>query len=86
MIHLLMIIALNGKKGEDTMKKFKDWYEGVSGKEFPNAAIHNGNWFMEHGLPLVVSCLCCESTLLLPDAYLDDEGYIYCPSCAGVDE
>ena len=46
------------------MKKFKDWYKEVSGKEFPNAATHNGNWFMEHGLPLVVSCTCCESTLL----------------------
>ena len=65
------------------MKKFKDWYKEVSGKEFPSAAVHNGNWFMEHGLPLVVSCTCCESTLLLPGAYLDDEDYIYCPSCAG---
>lgn len=81
-----MIIALNGKKGEDTMKKFKDWYKEVSGKEFPSAAIHNGNWFMERGLPLVVSCTCCESTLLLPGAYLDDEDYIYCPSCAGAEE
>ena len=68
------------------MKKFKDWYKEVSGKEFPNAATHNGNWFMEHGLPLVVSCTCCESTLLLPGTYLDDEDYIYCPSCAGAEE
>ena len=68
------------------MKKFKDWYKEASGKEFPNAATHNGNWFMEQGLPIVVSCSCCESTLLLPRAYLDDEDYIYCPSCAGVEE
>ena len=86
MIHLLMIIVLNGKKGEDTMKKFKDWYKEVSGKELPSAALHNGNWYMEQGLPMVVSCTCCESTLLLPGAYLDDEDYIYCSSCAGVEE
>ena len=68
------------------MKKFKDWYKEVSGKEFLSAALHNGNWYMEQGFPMVVSCTCCESTLLLPSAYLDDEGYIYCPSCAGADE
>lgn len=34
------------------MKKFKDWYKEVSGKEFPNAATHNGNWFAERGLPI----------------------------------
>lgn len=57
------------------------------GDEFDTrAALHNGNWYMEQGLPMVVSCACCESTLLLPGAYLDDEDYIYCPSCAGVEE
>lgn len=68
------------------MKKFKDWYKEVSGKEFPNTATLNGDWFAAQGLPLVVSCTNCESTLLLPGAYLDDENYTYCPSCAGVDE
>lgn len=67
------------------MKTFKEWYKEVSGKEVPNAALHNGNWFMERGLPMVVSCTCCGSTLLLLGAYLDDKDYIYCPSCAEVD-
>lgn len=68
------------------MKKFKDWYKEVSGKEFPNAANLNGDWFTTQGLPMVVSCTCCESTLLLPSAYLDDKSYVYCPSCAGANE
>ena len=68
------------------MKQFKDWYKEVSGKERSSGALHNGNRIMERGLPIVVSCTCCESTLLLPGAYLDDEDYIYCPSCAGVEE
>ena len=55
------------------MKKFKDWYEEVSGKEFPNAATLSGDWFAAQGLPLVVSCHNCQSTFLLPCAYLDDE-------------
>lgn len=52
------------------MKKFKDWYKEVSGKEFPNAAIHDGNWFVERGLPLVVSCTCanalCSKVTMMP--------------------
>lgn len=36
-----MNTVLSGKKGENTMKKFKDWYKEVSGKEFPSAAAHD---------------------------------------------
>lgn len=68
------------------MKSFKDWYKKVFGKEMSESARHNGNWFMEQGLPMIVSCTCCKSTLPLPGAYLDDEDYVYCPSCAGVEE
>ena len=67
------------------MKTFKEWYKEVSGKEISDDTLHDGNWFMERGLPMAVSCTCCESTLLLPGAYLDDEDYIYCSSCAGAD-
>lgn len=67
------------------MKNFKDWYKEVSGKEISESALHNGNWHMERGLPMVVSCTCCESTLLLPGAYIDNEDYVYCPSCAEVE-
>lgn len=68
------------------MKSFKEWYKAVSGKDLPDTQLHNGNWFAAEGLPIVVSCTCCESTLLLPGAYLDDEDYIYCPNCAEIEE
>lgn len=55
------------------MKAFKEWYKEVSGKEISNTTLHNGNWFAAEGLPMVVSCTCCGSTLLLPGAYLDDK-------------
>lgn len=67
------------------MKNFKEWYKAVSGKEIPESALRNSNWYMERGLPMVVSCTCCESILLLPGAYIDNENYIYCPSCAEVE-
>lgn len=66
------------------MKKFKDWYKEVSGKDF-NMDKCQQLLAME-GLPMIVSCACCKSILLLPSAYLDDKDYVYCPSCAGVDE
>ena len=31
--------------------------------------------------PMVVECKCCGMTLILPQAHLDEDGYVYCPSC-----
>lgn len=52
--------------------------------EFPKGQI-NGSWFAEHKLPMVVSCTCCGMTMALPSARVDEDGYIYCRSCAGED-
>jgi hypothetical protein len=43
----------------------------------------NGEWFAENDLPMVVSCTCCGSTMILPSALIDEEGHCYCSSCAG---
>ena len=68
------------------MKKFKDWYKDVSGKE-PDYETTQDNflWCKERGLPVVVSCTCCEGTLLIFNAFVDEEDHTYCPSCAGVE-
>ena len=42
-----------------------------------------GSWFDENGLPMFVECSCCGMTMALPSAMLDDDGNIYCFSCAG---
>lgn len=52
--------------------------------EFPKGQI-SGSWFAEHKLPMVVSCTCCGMTMALPSARVDEDGYIYCRSCAGED-
>ena len=67
------------------MKTFKEWYEDVSGKDFDEKVAHNGNWFLEQGLPMVVSCTCCGCTMIISGAFVDEEDYIYCPSCAEVE-
>ena len=41
-------------------------------------------WFNEHGLPMVVECTCCQMTMALPNAYIDEEGSIFCEECAAV--
>lgn len=35
---------------------------------------------------MIVHCTCCETTMALPHAYIDDEGYTYCTNCKGDDE
>lgn len=48
--------------------------------EIPKGVV-NGSWFYENDLPMIVSCSCCGTTMSLPCALVDDEGYIYCSSC-----
>ena len=56
------------------------------GVEMPKGEI-KGSWFAENALPMVVSCTCCGMTMALPSALIEDDGSIYCPSCAnGMEE
>ena len=68
------------------MKKFKDWYKDVTGIE-PDyeAAKDKLLWCKEEGVPMIVSCTCCGSTMIVFNAFVDDEDHVYCPSCAGVE-
>ena len=45
-----------------------------------------GEWFITNKLPMVVRCTCCDMTMTLPAAMIDDEGYTYCTTCADEDE
>ena len=53
------------------------------GVEMPKGNIP-GSWFAENALPMVVECTCCGLTMALPSALVDDDGTIYCSSCAEV--
>lgn len=58
-------------------------YVQKRGIEIPKGNI-SGEWFSKHGYPMVVRCSCCDMTMAIPSAYIDDEGYTYCSDCAGV--
>ena len=66
------------------MKSFFE-YVRERGIDIPEGNIP-GEWFRNHGYPMVVRCACCEMTMAIPSAFIDDEGYTYCPDCAGVGE
>ena len=68
------------------MKSFIDWYKDVSGGEEPPKGNVSGEWFAKKGLPMIVECTCCGSTMVLFNSYVDEDDYVFCPSCAGVEE
>ena len=66
------------------MKNFYQYME-ERGIKVPEHEI-SGAWFSEHGFPMVVRCSCCDMTMALPSAWIDDEGYTFCGNCADVEE
>ena len=66
------------------MKSFMEYAKDRFG-DVPEKEI-SGAWFSKHSLPMVVRCACCEMTMALPSAYIDDDGYTFCSDCADVSE
>lgn len=62
------------------MKSFADWLKATRNETLPKVA--DGAWFAQRELPMIVECKCCTMTMSLPSAYIDEEGYTYCNSCA----
>ncbi len=67
------------------MKTARKWLEDEFKIEVPHGTV-NGSWFIKHDLPMVVECCCCCSTMSLFSAMIDEDGNIYCSSCAGDDD
>lgn len=64
------------------IRPIKLWLKEEWNVEMPEGNI-NGEWFQQEGLPIITSCTCCGTTMALPSAMVDDEGFIYCRSCVG---
>lgn len=64
------------------MKTFKRYCEENLGIEFPKSNTISGGWFASHGLPMIVACSCCEMTMALPSAMIDEHGHCFCSNCA----
>ena len=58
----------------------RQWIKEVLNIEMPSGDI-NGEWFAENSLPMVVKCTCCEMSMALPSALINDEGEIFCQDC-----
>jgi len=63
------------------MRTAEKWIFEEMGVEMPKGRI-NGEWFVEHNLPMIVQCTCCQMTMALPSAMINDDGTIFCHSCA----
>lgn len=60
----------------------KQWIKEELNIEMPSDTI-NVEWFANNNLPMIVRCTCCEMSMALPSAMVNDEGEIFCPSCVG---
>lgn len=63
------------------MKTAEQYIKDKFNIEMPKDKI-NGQWFADNGLPMVVECCCCGTTMALPSAMIDEKGNIFCSQCA----
>ena len=66
------------------MKTFEQWFNERYSKKLPKGNLDSW-WFIEHNLPMVVQCVCCEMTMALPSAFIDEDNSTYCADCKGDD-
>ena len=63
------------------MKTFKKWIRDELGLDLTDQKSLGGNWFIEHGIPMVVSCTCCHDTLNVASAVIDEDKKCFCRGC-----
>ena len=63
------------------MKTFKKWVRDELGLDLTDQKSLGGNWFAEHGIPMVVSCTCCHDTLNVASAVIDEDKKCFCRGC-----
>ena len=69
------------------MKIFREWLEeNRPDVKIPEEKEIPMTWFDKHNLPMIVACTCCQSTMVIFSALIDDDGHIYCSNCAGEDQ
>lgn len=66
------------------MKTFEQYIKDEFNLDMPKGGFP-ASWLTENGLPVVVHCTNCQSTMMAPACRVDEEGYTYCRCCAGED-
>lgn len=64
-------------------KTFKEWFKEQYPEDFPESETISGGWFHNRGIPMVVRCAGCETTMCVVSACIDEKGITWCSSCAG---
>lgn len=67
------------------MKTFTNYIKDRWHIEVPKGNIP-GEWFQKNFIPMVVRCSCCDMTMASPSAWVDEDGYTFCGSCADIKE
>lgn len=65
-------------------KTFSDWAKD-HGIKIPDGNIPS-EWFSKNGLPMIVECKCCTTTMCVISAIIDHRGNTYCRDCAPTPE
>lgn len=60
----------------------KQWIKEELNIEMPNGNI-GGEWFADNKLPMIVRCTCCQMSMVLPSALVNDAGETFCQNCVG---
>ena len=63
------------------MKTFKKWIRDELGLDLTDQKSLGGNWFAEHGIPMIVSCTCCHDMLNVASAVIDEDKNCFCREC-----
>ena len=63
------------------MKTFKKWIRDELGLDLTDQKSLNGNWFAEHGIPLIVRCTCCHDEINIAEAVIDENKECFCRGC-----
>ena len=79
--YTLKIIEQKGNR-KMRVRTAKQWIKEVLNIEMPNGDI-GGEWFAENDLPMIVKCTCCEMSMALPSALVNDAGETFCQNCVG---
>lgn len=70
----------------EAIKLLEEAAEAQGVKLYEDDGAISGRTFMELGVPMVVACTGCEMTMAVTNSLVDDDGYIWCRSCAHDDE
>ena len=63
------------------MKTFKKWVREELGLDLTDQSSLGGNWFANHGIPMIAHCTCCNMEINVANAVIDEDKKCFCREC-----